>query len=691
MAVLTSKLIVELLDRITGPAKRVSAAMTALTAASERNSARLVAMQGRLLGAAAAGYGLARGLASPIKAGANFQTMLEDIRQKSGVSGEALSQLGRQLRDIATATNQLPTETIKTFDGLMGLGLGGTDEQNVTAAVKMLPAINKVATAYRAAADDVMRAGQAAFSNLKVPADQVIKAFDAMAQSGKAGAFELKDMATYFPELTAQANALGMKGVKGVADIAAALQVVRQGAGDSSKAANNLKNVMQKILSPVTVGNFKKFGINFRKMMDADVARGASPIETVVALTEKAMKKGAKIGDLFGDQEAQLGMLALLADMKRYREIRAAALNASGTVEADFAERIKTADAAMTRFRGSIENLNISISAGLLPTFERFLNDYITPAVKQIGRFAEENKKLTTGIVGVTAGLIGLRIAGIAAKFAFGWMAGGALLAAAGGLRAFGAAVRFVGLLLLPFGAALRAIRMAMIGFVAVTAILGTGGALKAAGAAMLAFLGPIGLIAAAVVAAGVAIYAYWDDIKAALGKVNGALTELTGINLFEAGKTILSSLWEGMKSMFSSMLGWVKAIPGAIKGALGMGGGAAPSATPSAPVAGARAAGGPVQSGKSYLVGERGPELFRAPSSGNITNTMDTVRAIKAEALAGAAGRSGGGNTINAPITMSVTAAPGQSTEAIAEAVERKFSAKLAALSRGAYSDGAN
>ena len=37
------------------------------------------------------------------------------------------------------------------------------------------------------------------------------------------------------------------------------------------------------------------------------------------------------------------------------------------------------------------------------------------------------------------------------------------------------------------------------------------------------------------------------------------------------------------------------------------------------------------------------------------------------------------------------VQAAPGQSAEQIAEAVERKFSAKLAALSRGAYSDGAN
>lgn len=46
----------------------------------------------------------------------------------------------------------------------------------------------------------------------------------------------------------------------------------------------------------------------------------------------------------------------------------------------------------------------------------------------------------------------------------------------------------------------------------------------------------------------------------------------------------------------------------------------------------GARASGGPVQAGGSYLVGERGPEIFKAPSSGTIVPTSQ---------LAGAGGRS--------------------------------------------------
>jgi hypothetical protein len=49
----------------------------------------------------------------------------------------------------------------------------------------------------------------------------------------------------------------------------------------------------------------------------------------------------------------------------------------------------------------------------------------------------------------------------------------------------------------------------------------------------------------------------------------------------------------------------------GGISGAVGGGGGAG--------VAGARASGGPVSGGQTYLVGERGPELFRPSSSGSI------------------------------------------------------------------------
>lgn len=59
----------------------------------------------------------------------------------------------------------------------------------------------------------------------------------------------------------------------------------------------------------------------------------------------------------------------------------------------------------------------------------------------------------------------------------------------------------------------------------------------------------------------------------------------------------------------------------------------------------GGRAGGGPVSSGMTYLVGERGPELLRMNgASGNIINASETNRLLS---------RSGGGSVINAGLTV--------------------------------------
>jgi len=67
---------------------------------------------------------------------------------------------------------------------------------------------------------------------------------------------------------------------------------------------------------------------------------------------------------------------------------------------------------------------------------------------------------------------------------------------------------------------------------------------------------------------------------------------------------------------------------------------GAAKSPFVSNSIAGARALGGPVLSGKTYLVGERGPELFTPGATGRI-ETNDTLRKLTADGAAAVAGSS--------------------------------------------------
>lgn len=711
MATLTSKLIVQLLDRVTGPARAISSSLNALTAASARNSARLSAISTKLIGTGAAAFALGKGLSAPIKVGAQFESLLEDVRQKGSLAVPELKALGLSLRGIASATNQLPLDTVKSFSELLGLGLGGSDAENIDAALKMLPAINRVATAYRASSDDVARAGQAAFMNLKVPASAVGDAFDVMASAGKAGAFELKDMAKEFPSLTASAQALKMSGVDGVAKLAAALQIARKGASDGSEAATNTANLMQKIISPETTKKFKKLGIDVRGELKKVQKEGGDIFEWISGAVNRATKGDlSKIGDLFEDAQVQKFLRPLLQNLAEYRKIRDAALKASGETEKDFAERIKTAEAGMTRFKGAVQNLNIALGTALLPTFNRLLDGALTPITTKFAKFAESHPRLISGVASVSAGLIGLRLAGLAAAFGLRWMWGGVLATAAGSLRLVAGAIGLV-------TSATKLLRLALIstGVGAALVLLGTAGAFIANNWSGIGrFFDSFGESLKRNLGPGAAQSVNWliskvrevssifdsvtgkidDDVWKRWGEGAGQAVAFVISKLGEGdwsglGTTIGGKIWAGIKSQIGNLLSSIKlpsfgsVVTGMMNGPNGAPKSSA-STMPSVPIS-KRALGGPVRSGGTYLVGERGPELFRSPASGHISSTLDTVRAIKANALAGA----GGGGSVSNSVSISVHAAPGQSPEAIASAVERRMSEKLNALSRGAFSDG--
>jgi hypothetical protein len=83
-------------------------------------------------------------------------------------------------------------------------------------------------------------------------------------------------------------------------------------------------------------------------------------------------------------------------------------------------------------------------------------------------------------------------------------------------------------------------------------------------------------------------------------------------------------------------------------------GGSAGPAKAPfvSNSISGARALGGPVSYGKSYLVGERGPEFFTPGASGQITSN-DRLRRLTADGAATVAGSSSSTSSTRGPVTI--------------------------------------
>lgn len=457
-------------------------------------------------GATAAGAALLVPLYAANKTAGDYEATLTTVAQKANLNRQAAAALGGELTKVGQATNQLPADVVAATDALTGLG-AELDQAKV-----MIPDIAKASTAYQTSMEDMGRATYSAIDTLNVPAKETTRVLDIMALAGKKGAFEVQDMAQYFPSLTAAAAGLGQQGVGAVADLAAALQITRKGAGDSAEAATNLGNLLQKISSPLTVKNFKKFGIDLEKELKAAAKRGESPIETITNLTKKATGGDmSKLGYLFEDAQVQKALRPLMSNLKEYQDIRAAALGANGTVAADFTERLRDQNEAAKAAEINVRALGLTVGAQLAPTVKA-VADIIGKAAGAVTSWAQKNPELAGNLAKI-AGIVGVVLV----------LVGGAALAFAAILGPFALAG-------LAFAQALPVLGLLGGAFIAV------GEAVVAAGAFIMA--NPIILIVAAIAIAAFLLIKNWSKVSA-----------------FFVG------LWDGIKAMFAGVVAWFRAM----------------------------------------------------------------------------------------------------------------------------------
>ena len=686
MADLDAALVLRLVDRLSGPLKKAVGGMRRAVKDAERKTGvslkqafspealektvdkaekRYSKARSKLTGA----FATAVALIAPIKQLGDFEERLLTYATTAGISAQKTKAIGTELRRLAPVANKTASEMLTALEFLVGKGM------NEKTALKALGAVAKSSTATKATIEDMAKAAYAAIDNLKVPAERAQLAIDAMNMAGKAGGFEIRNMARHFPMLTAQAQALGEKGVPAVARIAAALQIALKGAGSPDQAANNMANFLGKLTSPDTVKKFKKMGINLQAEMTKATKAGVSPFEHMLEVIQKATKGDQfKLGKLFADKQVLDFLKPMLANMDEYRKIRDQALAAQGVTNKDYALVMSGLNAKAKAAAIGLSNL---LSAGevLLPILKDIM-DTTTKVVGAIGQWAKANPELAGALVKGAAAMMALSVASALVNFAFaglvlkGWKIVRFLVKLGGGKwgMAFKALGR--GALFLSKG----------LGRLALVALPMVGRALITMGAA--AWANPIILIAAAIAGAALLIYANWDKlaafikpfwdkvvagwdekglygvgeviIKALADGVKTGLKELLNVfvrlnieianaivtsSLFQKGVAIVQSMIDGVKSKGAELLNWFKTLPQRIMAMIGnidlsniikwpslpgwLGGGkakvaGAATATKAKPTA--RARGGGFHAGQSLQVGEKGTEMVTFNRSGTVT-----------------------------------------------------------------------
>ncbi len=422
-------------DALGNTIDQLKAKQDRLTASIERGAA-LKNQRRELRGQAMEVIGTGVALGAPVLRSFNtavdFQDQTRDIAITGGFNPVQEQRLSLAMRSAALRWNQTQTEVA---NGTAILIAGGIDSLKELTAYA--PVMAKTATATRASMKDLGSVAIALNDNLGIGAAGLERSMNMLAFAGKSGQFELADMAKWLPQLTPQFAALGITGERAVAEIGAALQIARRGAGSNDEAANNYKNFLSKITAPETLKAFEKAGIDLKGSMKNLVSEGLSPAQAMLNILTAHLGKKAptaaaeygkaldikdeqeramalarldeayKLGALFADQQVLSFVRPALANQKDLASIEQGSKSAAdqGVLDQDWAKRMGSSKEQLKELRNNLTDVGLSVGSALLPAIVD-VSRAVVPLMRSFSAWAEQHPDLIRGVVGLVGGLL---------------------------------------------------------------------------------------------------------------------------------------------------------------------------------------------------------------------------------------------------------------------------------------------
>lgn len=573
------------IDQLRAKQEKLAASM----ARGEALKAARADLRGQAMETVGTGLALGAPVVQSVRLAASFQDQVKDTAITGEFSPAEEARLATTIRESALKWNQTQAEIARGTSVLVAGGI-----QNAKALEAYAPVMAKAATATRASMDDLGSVVIALRDNLQIGEDGFEGALNMLAYAGKRGQFEIRDMAKWLPTLTPSFAAMGVTGKEAVAEIGAALQIARKGAGSNDEAANNFRNFLQKLFSQDTKKDFEKAGIDIEKSLKNLREKGLTPVQGMLEVITQYMGKknpeaasqfqkamglkddkerelalqrlseAYKLGELFQDMQAMNFIRPAIANQGEMKDIQQGSMGAAdkGLLDADFKRRMAGATEQSKAFKISVMDIGITIGDALLPPLTELLQE-LKPGIKAFGDWAKEHPGLIKGVIGLVGGLLAGKMAFIGIKYGLNlvlspfnalrtsitalsgkwtylqgmWQAG-RFAPAIAGLRSLGGGFLAVGRFLVPFGQGL---------------LMTFGAPLMLAGRGAL-FLGRllVGNLVSGLRLAGQAVL--WLGRALLMNPIGLAIT---GIAL---GAYLIYRNWDKLKPWFQGLWGQIKA-----------------------------------------------------------------------------------------------------------------------------------
>ena len=328
------------------------------------------------IGSLAAALGAGFALQQIIRTASEFESTLSDIGKTAGSSQKNILKLADSLKQLSmpSKTNLAPSVLAKGIQDLVAQGLKLDD------AVASIETLGKVAVATNSDLTDVTKTGFQLQSALKIKPTELKETFDALAFAGKAGAFELKDMAQFMPTIASAAASLGIQGKDGAVALASMMQMVRKDAPGAAEASTRLTDALLKMTAPESVKNFKKFGVDIETVLKNAVKNGINPMDAAIKeLIRVTGNDPFKLSQIFGDKEAKLALMSLMKYKEEYEKLKALAggTAAAGTIQSDFEKSLNTFNQQLQTLANAGEILALNLGNTLLPVFTALIKEIV--------------------------------------------------------------------------------------------------------------------------------------------------------------------------------------------------------------------------------------------------------------------------------------------------------------------------
>jgi|TARA_A100001391_G_scaffold44812_4_gene26290 TP901 family phage tail tape measure protein len=767
MASMVSELIVKLVDMASAPARAIAGQVESLERAQAANSRAMAEARGQMFDAAAMAIAFAKALGEPIRAAMEFESAMADVRKVTDFDDSGLVNFSSGLREMAA--NDVPLAINELAELAANAAAAGIDDSDLLDFTRMTA---EAAVAWGMAGGETGDTLAKIRAALGMTIDETQLYSDAINHLSDNTASKAVDLVRFGSTVAAQGEFFGFS-----RDQTLAFGSAMIGTGAQAEvAATSFRNMGRALTRGASATTRQKDALKALGLDAAGVARSMQ--EDAVATTMLVIDRlgqmpehlqASLITDIFGDEARALA--PLLGNLELLRDtlgLVAEETEYAGSVAREFAVRAATTDFALQQWRNRLNEVSMSIGNALLPTLNAVL-EVTGPWLLQIAELIQQHEGLVLAIAALVGGLIAMRVATAAARFAMLFFKGGLIEIALFATRAVGAILTLLNPLNLVRGA-LIALRFAVIstgigailvgiamagvwiynnweplsaffsglwaGFVAaidpiMPALEPITGWVQGAVSWFTELLGPMDASSTEAYNLGTALGViagqnlrglldvigsiptmFADAVTSAqrwVSSVNDQINQFMVVTLrdwggdlqswaagfFDTGLAIAQAIFDGLVAKFQDILTWFGQWPQMILDAIGtinvgdaivgLGGGIAEgvgNATSgmaqgigdawSGLWAPGRAVGGAVAGGRTYLVGEEGPELFTPGGQGYISTATDTSRMMGGRAAQLA---------VSAPLIGNLHVTKEADVDAVIAALDRRLRDMLAGL----------